>query len=254
MTTEIDRAMAAIVGPLPRDPHLATCPLAVASGPDATLACAYCRRAKWMHGTRHDTCERFRWITEEQLTDDKIMAVSHLPSGLTVQQRALCSVALNHFGAVPRATVDRSRSAVAQILNDACQRLPAAISGGGAVINDKQNIPVIRDPSCAGCGHPVDYEFGREPVSNGRTLWHFKCYLSAPDPERPTTNYTLVAARDAAMEPAIDRPRMIRWLEGRIRGWEELEASATSNRLRKQNAWQLLHARAVLAVLRGLPC
>lgn len=132
-------------------------------------------------------------------------------------------------------------------------------------MNKKQSIPVIRDPSCAGCGHPVDYEFGREPVSNGRTLWHYKCYLSAPDPERPATNYTLVAeqtrhdvaasvARHAAMEPAIDRPRMIRWLEGRIRGWEELEASATSNRLRKQYAWQLLHARAVLAVLRGLPC
>jgi len=121
--TELDRAMAAIVGPLPRDTHLATGSLAVASGPDATLACAECGRAKWMHGTRHDTCALFRWITEDQLTDDKIMAVSHLPSGLTIQQRALCSVALNHFGAVPRGAVIRSRVAVARILNDACERL-----------------------------------------------------------------------------------------------------------------------------------
>jgi hypothetical protein len=170
-------------------------------------------------------------------------------------------------------------------------------------VNEKQKIPVIRDATCAGCGHPVDYEFGREPVNDGRTVWHFKCYLTAPDPQRPTEKYTLVGGPDPAhvshdpspsfgdMEAMIaadpklrayvqdmtkaisvppragkmaayraacdaapvDVPRMIRWLEGRIRGWEELEASATSNRLRKQNAWQLLHARAVLAVLGGLP-
>lgn len=137
-------------------------------------------------------------------------------------------------------------------------------------MNKKQSIPVMRDPACAGCGKPVDYNpIAREPVSDGRTLWHFQCYLTEPDWQRPTTNYTLVGGgmpleytdgevRDrivrnlTAPSGAIDRPRMIRWLEGKIAGWEKLEARATSNRIRKQYAWQLLHARAVLALLRSL--
>jgi len=143
-------------------------------------------------------------------------------------------------------------------------------------VNKKQNIPVMRDPTCAGCGEPVDYA-DREPVSDGRTLWHFQCYLVHPDPQRPTTNYTLVSGRPVmargvgmpleynesevrdrivrnltAPPATMDPARMIRWLEGKITGWEKLEARATANRIRKQYAWQLLHARAVLALLRSL--
>lgn len=77
------------------------------------------------------------------------------------------------------------------------------------------------------------------------SVWHFKCYVEAPDPK--TVNLT-------PPDPdVVDPPRMIRWLEGKIRSWETLEAAAGSQRFRKQYAWQLLHARAILAVLRGLP-
>lgn len=46
----------------PRDTHLADCSaaqVALQTDPHATVVCRDCGRAKWMHGTRHDTCSQF---------------------------------------------------------------------------------------------------------------------------------------------------------------------------------------------------
>jgi len=75
-------AAAAIRVELGRDTQHKDCDLAKAGGPDATLACAVCGRALWLHATRHDTCTQFSWITEPALTAQQIIqlrAISDLP-------------------------------------------------------------------------------------------------------------------------------------------------------------------------------
>jgi hypothetical protein len=92
---------------LDHDPHLADSSLARAGGPDATLACAECGRAKWMHDTRHDTCGQFCWITAGELTVQQIETLETAP-GL----RQACAVAINlaKRGALPPMNLSHSKS------------------------------------------------------------------------------------------------------------------------------------------------
>ena len=93
-------AAAAIVIKLGHDRHLADCGLAKKSGPDATLACAYCGRALWMHATRHDTCGSFCWVTDRSLTDRQLGQLAAI-AGLPEQIRHACAQALNDYALAP---------------------------------------------------------------------------------------------------------------------------------------------------------
>lgn len=110
-------AAAAIYVVLGHDKHLASCGLAKESGHDATLACAYCDRALWMHATRHDTCGQFCWVTERSLTDKQIgqlAAISSLPDEI----RLACSRALNSYALAPY-YVREARQTCAAAINNA---------------------------------------------------------------------------------------------------------------------------------------
>ena len=110
-------AAAAIYVVLGHDKHLASCGLAKESGPDATLACAYCGRALWMHATRHDTCGQFCWVTERSLTDKQIgqmAAISSLPDEI----RLACSRARNSYALAPY-YVREARQTCAAAINNA---------------------------------------------------------------------------------------------------------------------------------------
>jgi hypothetical protein len=80
---------------LKRDQHLADCELAKAE-PDATLACAECGRAQWMHETRHDTCGQFCWVTMNTITDKQIGQIATIDD-LPADVRKACYYALNNF-------------------------------------------------------------------------------------------------------------------------------------------------------------
>jgi hypothetical protein len=81
---------------LGRDDQLATCGLAKASGPDATLACDECGRALWMHSTRHDTCGQFCWVTARSITDKQIGQLGTI-AGLPDEIRHACFCALTSY-------------------------------------------------------------------------------------------------------------------------------------------------------------
>jgi hypothetical protein len=108
---------------LDHDPHLADSSLARAGGPDATLACAECGRAKWMHDTRHDTCGQFCWITAGELTVQQIEMLETAP-GLPEALRQQCSRALNDQGLVAPYYVREARQACAAAINLA-KRVPS---------------------------------------------------------------------------------------------------------------------------------
>jgi hypothetical protein len=116
-TTNWQTAAAAIVVVLGRDKHLATCALAKAGGPDATLACSNCGRALWMHATRHDTCGQFCWVTERSLTDRQIGLLGTIV-GLPEMIRLACSHALNDYGLAPY-YVQQARQTCAVAINSA---------------------------------------------------------------------------------------------------------------------------------------
>ena len=110
-------AAATIVPKLGRDLHLADCGLAKEAGPDATLACAYCGRALWMHATRHDTCGSFCWVTERSLTERQIgqlAAITDLPEMI----RLACARALNDYALAPY-YVREARQTCAVAINSA---------------------------------------------------------------------------------------------------------------------------------------
>ena len=110
-------AAAAIFVKLGRDSQHATCGLAKESGPDATLACANCGRALWMHATRHDTCGYFCWVTERSLTDKQIGqlgTITNLPDEL----RQACARALNSY-ALADYYVREARQKCANAINSA---------------------------------------------------------------------------------------------------------------------------------------
>lgn len=110
-------AAAAIHTPLlGHDRHLASCDLAKAGGPDATLACAECGRALWMHATRHDTCGQFSWVTERSLNDRQIGLLGTIPS-LPEMIRAACSRALNDYGLAPYYVREARRTCAVAINN-----------------------------------------------------------------------------------------------------------------------------------------
>ena len=100
-TTDWQSAVAAaICVDLGRDPHLASCGLARQGGPDATIGCAECGRAYWMHATRHETCPQFSWVTPRELTDRQIgqlASTADLPDDV----RQACSRALNTYALAP---------------------------------------------------------------------------------------------------------------------------------------------------------
>lgn len=93
MTTPWQITAATIHVELGRDPHLATCGLAKEGGPDATLACAECGRALWMHATRHDTCGLFCWVTRRSLTAKQIGQLGTI-ADLPDELREACATAL----------------------------------------------------------------------------------------------------------------------------------------------------------------
>lgn len=110
-------AAAAIRVKLGRDPQHADCDLAKKGGPDATLACAKCGRAMWMHATRHDTCGQFCWVTERSLTDQQIGLLGTI-AGLPEMIRVACSRALNDYGLAP-GPVREARQTCAVAINTA---------------------------------------------------------------------------------------------------------------------------------------
>jgi hypothetical protein len=115
-TTDWQTNAAAIRVKLGCDPHLASCALAQAGGPDATLACAECGRALWMHTTRHDTCGQFCWVTERTITDDQIRLLG-LISGLPEAIRVDCGRACNDYGLAQGYVRDAKRTCAAAINN-----------------------------------------------------------------------------------------------------------------------------------------
>jgi len=121
-------AMAAIRVALARDLHLSDCRAARDGGPDTTLACAECGRAMWMHGTRHDTCPRFEWVTERSITDAQIQELRMIP-GISNELKLACSKALNEFGGHYPRLVRESRAACATAINEARR---VGRDGGGA--------------------------------------------------------------------------------------------------------------------------
>jgi hypothetical protein len=102
---------------LGRDPQHADCDLAKDGGPDATLACAECGRALWMHATRHDTCGQFCWVTERSLTDRQV-GILGTTEGLPDVIRRACSRALNDYG-LAQGYVREARQACAVAINSA---------------------------------------------------------------------------------------------------------------------------------------
>lgn len=116
-TTPWQPEAAAIHVEMDHDPHLAGCDLAKSGGPDATLACAECGRALWMHSTRHDTCGQFCWVTEGSLTDRQIGLLGTIPE-LPAEIRQACSRALNDYGLAPY-YVREARQTCAAAINNA---------------------------------------------------------------------------------------------------------------------------------------
>ena len=102
---------------LGRDPQNADCGLAKEGGPDATLACAECGRALWMHATRHETCGQFCWVTERTLTDRQIGILGTI-TGLPEMIRLACGRALNDYGLAPY-YVREARQTCAVAINNA---------------------------------------------------------------------------------------------------------------------------------------
>ena len=102
---------------LKHDLHLASCDLAKSSGPDATLGCANCGRALWMHSTRHDTCAQFCWVTKRSLTDRQIGLLGTIPE-LPPEIRQACARALNDYGLAPY-YVRQARQTCAAAINNA---------------------------------------------------------------------------------------------------------------------------------------
>lgn len=78
------------------DLHLADCE--TARGYRATLACAECGRARWMHGTRHDTCAAFAWVTKHTVTKAQIRKLMEIDASCVdmsrQELRGLCERAL----------------------------------------------------------------------------------------------------------------------------------------------------------------
>ncbi|HSX22372.1 MAG TPA: hypothetical protein VLE97_06305 [Gaiellaceae bacterium] len=111
---------AAIWVDLGRDLHLASCGLAQEGGPDATIACAECDRAYWMHATRHETCPQFSWVTPRELTDRQIGQLASTV-GLPDDVRQACSRALNTYALAPY-YVDQARQTCANAINAAKRR------------------------------------------------------------------------------------------------------------------------------------
>ncbi len=110
-------AATAIFVKLGRDKQLANCELAKESGADATLACANCGRALWMHSTRHDTCGYFCWVTERSLTDKQIGQLGTI-TGLPDDIRQACARALNSHALAPY-YVREARQTCAAAINNA---------------------------------------------------------------------------------------------------------------------------------------
>lgn len=108
---------AAIYVDLGHDKHLATCGLAKESGPDATLACAECGRALWMHATRHDTCGYFCWVTERSITDKQLGQLGTI-ADLPDEIRQACARALNSY-ALAAYYVREARQKCASAINSA---------------------------------------------------------------------------------------------------------------------------------------
>jgi hypothetical protein len=108
---------AAIRVKLGRDPQHANCGLAKAGGTDATLACAKCGRALWMHTTRHDTCAQFCWVTDQSLTERQIGILGTI-AGLPEMIRVACSRALNDYG-LAQGYVRQARQTCAAAINNA---------------------------------------------------------------------------------------------------------------------------------------
>jgi hypothetical protein len=109
-------AVAAIPVKLGCDRHRERCDLAKADGPDATLACAKCDRARWLHKTRADTCGQFCWVTQDSLTTDQIERLRLIP-GVPEMIRLACARALNEFGLAPYYVKEARLTCVAAINN-----------------------------------------------------------------------------------------------------------------------------------------
>ena len=126
-----------------RDLHLAECDLARAGGPTATLACAECGRAKWMHETRHDTCPQFKWVTGNRITDEQIMQLRHI-RGINHDIQVACGRALNDFGVFPAFDVRVARNQCAEVINATRRFLADRDSSAHPVAGDDTRTPSVQ--------------------------------------------------------------------------------------------------------------
>lgn len=163
-------AAAAISVKLGRDHHLASCDLAKEGGPDATLACAECGRALWMHSTRHDTCGYFHWVIERTLTDKQVGQLGTI-AGLPDEIRQACARSLNSYALAP-CYVREARLKCAAAINNA-KRDQARIEG-----RDHRHRTARHEPA-AGAAGPEAPEANAKVDGNGHT-WPAAPALEVP--------------------------------------------------------------------------
>lgn len=128
MTDALTRLLAGIPVTLGRDMHLATCDRSVDAGPTGTLACAHCGRARWMHGTRYDTCASFDWVTEDTLTNAQIEAVLSFP-GISSGLAEACKIAMLTADVVGAGRLREARQMIAGTIGQAKNRAIAESPG-----------------------------------------------------------------------------------------------------------------------------
>ena len=110
--------LAKLAPSLPRDLHLSNSEPAKSGGPDATLACRECGRAKWQHGTRHDTCSRFVWVRPRDVTRDMALAI-RVERGCPRDLALACSRLCDDFGYHSETVKRPAREAIANAINKA---------------------------------------------------------------------------------------------------------------------------------------
>lgn len=131
--TEAESAILAIRIDLGRDLQHANSDPAKRGGPDATLACAECGRAQWMHGTRHDTCGQFCYVTFRDITHEMIQVLRFV-SSVSHEVKVACSRALNEFGGHSDVTVREAKQTCSAAFNRERARISAInarAKGGG---------------------------------------------------------------------------------------------------------------------------
>lgn len=171
------------------DLHLAT-----GRSPREIAACADCGRAMWMHGTRHDTCVTFSWVTKHTITESQIRTLM----GIARRREptvADCEEALGKRGEGP-----------AWVAKGVC----------AAIINTAKNRALRLTPepvatrSTIGAG---PYVVLREPLKDGT----FQIQLDPDNPPMIGHGNTRREAAKHLAEQLREQARLIMKIEGDIK-------------------------------------